>query len=99
MAAATAAAVAAVAAHEVTAVRGVLLESDAPTIVFLQQLHEATVRARGEAAGFVLGALDTRRLFVRESAVEAIKAKLAARLRETTFDDEAAGPTAGAGAS
>lgn len=89
------AAAVAAAAAEVTSTRGVLITSDAPTIVFLQNLHDSVIRARGDGAGFIERALDARRIFVREAAIPFIKAKLAERLRKTTFDDEAAGmPTA-----
>ena len=63
---------------------GILIESDEPTIVLLQHLHE-----KGPTK-FILRSLDTRHLFIKKDieVVRLIKRKLAERLEETTFDED-----------
>jgi len=58
--------------------------SDEPTIVFISVLSEnmpATER-------FILRKLDTRNLLIKREAISYIKQQLAARLLQTTFDED-----------
>jgi hypothetical protein len=72
------------AAGSIRAARGVLVTSDEPTIVFISVLSEnmpATER-------FILRKLDTRNLLIKREAIAYIKQQLAARLLQTTFDED-----------
>ncbi len=64
------------------AVRGVLVTSDAATVVFLLHLN-------GRAhAPFLIAALDDTSIMVKADSVRYIREKLQQRLMETVFDED-----------
>lgn len=71
-------------ASSIRAARGVLVTSDEPTIVFISLLSDnlpATQR-------FIVRKLDGCNLLVKRDAIPYIREQLAARLMQSTFDED-----------
>ena len=66
---------------------GVLIRSDEATIVYLVHANESSVGANK----FIVQALSPTALFVKRKALRLVRAILAARLRETVFEEEEEG--------
>ena len=70
---------------------GVLIRSDEATIVYL--VHEDSARRGAER--FVVQQLSPTAVFVKRKALRLVRAILAARLRDTVFEEEGDGDEEG----
>jgi len=71
-------------ASSIRAARGILVSSDEPTIVFIKYLNETATADKK----FVVRELDAQNLLVKPESVPHIREQLAARLLQTTFEEE-----------